>query len=720
MSLHPFLHRKQHELGIALNDVQQKAVLTTEGPLLLLASPGSGKTTTIIMRIGYLIEEKGVDPTRIKAVTFSRASAADMKERYQAFFPNLDSVDFSTIHSLAFQVVREYLRKQRVTYELIEGEVDRPQYHKRMVLRDLYAQLNEESITDDQLEELSTYISLVKNKLLPEEQWQEVECDVTNAYEILRQYESFKQQTSFHLLVDYDDMLTIAHEAFENDYELLSKYQNQFDYVLTDESQDTSMVQHSIIEKLVSNHQNLCVVADDDQSIYTWRAAEPKYLLDFQKVYPNAQILKMEQNYRSSQEIVQTANRFIKQNKNRYDKNMFTENSTHEQVQLKSFHSDHEQIEYVIEELKKAKGYQNIALLYRNNSSSIVLADALNEAGIPFYMKDSDHRFFNHWVVQDILNFMRLAYDPTRMDIFEKVFSKFHGYLSKYQVDQARRGPKDRSVFDLLISYGQLKDFQVKKFKYYQSIYQKMHEHSSKEVIRQIRKELGYERVIKDMCKRLGFNEEGLLETLNLLEVIAEKVDDMVSFAKRLQHLETLMKQSKFNKHQNAVTLSTFHSAKGLEFPAVFMVDLIQGVIPARSDIEAYKESDKEPMEEAVRLFYVGMTRAETRLELLTYGKKFNAKVQPSKFYFDVDRIVNPSKKKQKPEVKKKQHNPNAIQSEEEISVGLKVKHRVFGEGEVVDHMSDYIMVQFEGDIKELALKTCVEFGLIEVLDQRV
>ncbi|WP_017184862.1 ATP-dependent helicase [Alkalibacillus haloalkaliphilus] len=714
MSLHPFLHKKQHELGITLNEVQQKAVLTTEGPLLLLASPGSGKTTTIIMRIGYLIEEKGIRPERIKAVTFSRASAVDMKERYQTFFPNLEVVDFSTIHSLAFQVVREYLRKQCVTYELIEGEVDRPQYHKRMVLRDLYSQLNEESITDDQLEELSTYISLVKNKLLPEDQWHVVECDVTNAYEILRQYESFKQQTPSHLLVDYDDMLTIAHEAFENDNNLLLKYQNQFDYILTDESQDTSMVQHAIIEKLVNNHQNLCVVADDDQSIYTWRAAEPKYLLDFQKVYPNAQILKMEQNYRSSQEIVQTANQFIKQNKNRYDKNMFTENASHEQIQLNSFHSDRKQIEYVIEELKEAKGYQDIALLYRNNSSSIVLADALSEAGIPFYMKDSDHRFFKHWVVQDILNFMRLTYDQTRIDIFERIFSKFHGYLSKNQVEQARRRETNQSVFEKLLSYGQLKDFQFKKFKHYQLVYQKMHEYSPKEVIRQIRKELGYERVIKDMCKRLGFNEEGLMETLNLLEVIAEKADDMIGFAKRLQHLETLMKQSKFNKHQDAVTLSTFHSAKGLEFPTVFMVDLVQGVIPARSDIEAYKEGDVEPMEEAVRLFYVGMTRAETRLELLTYERKFNAKVQPSKLYLDVNRIVNPLEQKPKPEVKKKRHNPNAIQSEEEVSIGLKVKHRVFGQGVIVDWLSDSIMIQFESDLKELVLSTCLYHGLLE------
>ncbi|GAA0451292.1 ATP-dependent helicase [Alkalibacillus silvisoli] len=720
MSLHTFFDRKEDEIGVKLNDVQQEAVLTTEGPLLLLASPGSGKTTTIIMRIGYLIEKKAVEPTRIKAVTFSRASALDMKERYQAFFPKLAPVDFSTIHSLAFQVVREYLYKQGVTYELIEGEIDRPQFHKRMVLRDLFMQLNDEHITDDQLDELSTYISLVKNKLLPEEKWQTVECDVPAALDILKRYEAFKQEAPAHLLVDFDDMLTTANEAFENDHKLLAKYQQQYDYLLTDESQDTSMVQHAIIEKLVRQHQNLCVVADDDQSIYTWRAAEPQYLLDFKKIYPNATILMMEQNYRSTKEIVQTANQFIKQNKNRYDKHMFTENRSHEKVQLKSFTLYDEQVEYIIKQLKSVNNHHDVAILYRNNGSSIILADALNEAGISFYMKDQDQRFFNHWVVQDILNFMRLAYDVSRVDVFERVYSKFYGFLSKQQVEQVRQNPSQQSVFERLIKYGHLKDFQVKKFKQYQLIYQNIHDYSPKEVIRQIRKDLGYEKVIKDMCKRLGFNEEGLIETLNLLEVIAEKAEDMIAFARRLLHLEQLMKESKFNKHQNAVTLSTFHSAKGLEFQSVYMVDLIQGVIPSRTDLEDFKEGKVASIEEAVRLFYVGMTRAETKLELLTYERKYNAKVQPSKFYFDVASLVNPSEnrqvKKQHVAVKKKQYNPNAIQSEDEISVGLIVKHRVFGKGEIVDYMSGSIMIQFESDLKELALSTCLDYGLIELV----
>ncbi len=287
-----FFERKREELGVSLNEVQEKAVLHTQGPLLLLASPGSGKTTTTIMRIGYLIEEMGVSPSRIKAVTFSRASAEDMKKRFQRFFPNHreTSVDFSTIHSLAFEVVRDYFNKNNVTYKLIEGKVDfsekekstvnnNGQLSKKGIIRRIFNEVTGEIISEEQLEEIISYISFIKNKLVSENEWSKVSCDVPHAKTIMKNYEKFKKNGSYLLLVDFDDMLTIANEALGKDQLLLENYQQRYDYFLTDESQDTSMVQHAIIEKLVAKHENLYVVADDDQSIYTWRAAEPHLCL---------------------------------------------------------------------------------------------------------------------------------------------------------------------------------------------------------------------------------------------------------------------------------------------------------------------------------------------------------------------------------------------------------------------------------------------------------
>ena len=265
---------------------------------------------------------------------------------------------------------------------------------KKQILKNLFKRLRNENITEDQMEELTTHISFLKNKLIPKKDWAKYPCTVPMGEQLIEEYETFKQFGTGELLVDYDDMLTIAHEAFTKDAALLRKYQRRYDYVLTDESQDTSMVQHAIIEKLVQNHKNLYVVADDDQSIYTWRAAEPQYLLNFKQVYPHAKILMMEQNYRSSKDIVDTANQFIKQNKHRYDKNMFTKNPANKPIVIKSFEDYRFQSKYLVQELKKLENYHDAAVLFRNNSSSIILINEFERAGIPFYIKDFDNRFF--------------------------------------------------------------------------------------------------------------------------------------------------------------------------------------------------------------------------------------------------------------------------------------------------------------------------------------
>ncbi len=724
-----FFNRKKAELGVSLNDVQKRAVLNTEGPLLLLASPGSGKTTTLIMKIGYLIEVVGLDPARIKAVTFSNASAHDMKERYQRFFSTLPPVEFSTIHSLAFQVVREFFYKRQIQYHIIEGTDPAP-FNKKMLLRDLFKSFNQKAITDDQLEELLTYISLIKNKLLPKEKWSSISCDIPNALQIFQKYERFKRSGADQLLVDYDDMLTIAHQAFEKDHALLTKYQRKYDYLLTDESQDTSLVQHAIIEKLVQNHQNLCVVADDDQSIYSWRAAEPQYLLDFKKVYPDTQILMMEQNYRSSQDIVSVANTFIKQNKNRYNKNMFTENAAYTPVKVKTLSDYQHQSNHIVEQIAKEENLREVAILYRNNASSILLMDALDRAHIPFYMKDSNNRFFSHWIVEDVLNFMRLSYDVTRVDIFERVYSKFHLYLKKSHIQQLKQQPNSETVFDRLIKLTDLKDWQREKIAIYRKHYKQMQRKTPFQVILLIRGEFGYEKVLRNMSEKLGFNIDYLLEVLNTLEEIAKSTNSMVEFANRLNHLASLLKTSKYNRQQHAVTLSTFHSSKGLEFEKVYMIDLIKGIIPSQTEEDKLKEGKREEMEEAVRLFYVGMTRAKRNLELLSYSKRFGKAVAPSKFVLDVKKIVHPEKVHHhaahkttilKTTGKGRKNgipdNPNAINDPAKLQVGLKIKHRVFGTGEITGLTEDTLEIRFKKYSKTLSITTCLEHKLLEVVE---
>lgn len=717
-----FFTRKKNEIGVSLNEVQTKAVVQTEGSLLLLASPGSGKTTTIIMRIGYLIEEKGVDPSRIKAVTFSRASANDMKERFRRFFPHLSPVDFSTIHSFAFEVVKEHFWRTKNYYQIIEGDVEmeekekfdanHPPLHKKIILRNLFKSIVGDNITDDQMDELTTYISFIKNKMIPAEQWSKVKVDVPEAERILREYESFKRSGHSKLLVDFDDMLTIAEQVLRSNRELLRKYQNRFDYVLTDESQDTSMVQHAIIEKLVRKHGNLCVVADDDQAIYSWRGAEPSYLLNFKQVYPHATTLFMEQNYRSSKDIVDVANQFIKRNKNRYDKNMFTNNPPNQPIKIKSFRDYRDQAKYLVREIQKVEHLSEVAVLYRNNSSSISLMNEFERAGIPFYMKDADNRFFSHWVVEDILNFMRMTFTDKRPDILEKIHLKMNGYISKQQMAAVKEINNNESVFDNLLKYAQLQDYQVNQLQVCKETFLQMQGMPPRHAMRVIRDRIGYEKAIQKMCERLGFRKEYLIGILNTLEEIADTLKTMEEFANRLKHLEMVLKTSKTRKGQNSVTFSTFHSSKGLEFEWVYMIDLIEGMIPSSDD-----QDKTELMEEATRLFYVGMTRAKKHLELIMYQEKDGEKVRESSFVTNVRNIMNPPVQIPKKEGQKKTtipYNPNAMKSKSELSAGMIIKHRVFGRGEVVQLNEDTLEIRFKAGLKKLSTKTCLEMGLLE------
>lgn len=708
-----FFEQKKQELGVQLNKIQRKAVERTEGPLLLLACPGSGKTTTMIMRIGYLIEEKGIAPQRIKAITFSKASAKDMLERYKRFFPSHEPADFSTIHSLAFQITRQYFKGSR--YVMIEGS-ETNGLHKKRLLREMYQTENDEQITEEQLDELTSFISFVKNKMIERENWFKLKEPFPGAIEILKTYEAFKENYDYRL-VDYDDMLTLANEALEKDPALLANYQQRWDYIMTDESQDTSLIQHAIVEKLVARHQNLCVVADDDQSIYTWRAAEPTYLLRFREVYPDAYIMKMERNYRSSKSIVDTANTFIKTNKKRHDKNMFTKREQGNPIVIKRLSSEEAQFKYVMKELKQLTEYGEVAILYRNNSSSTLLMSELERLGIPFYMKDADNRFFSHWIVEDMLNFMRFSLKPERVDIYAKIASKTNAYWSAPQLRfLSRMKPTNKNAFDEINRNLTLKDYQIKILAEQKKWFQALQKMKPLTVIRTIRGELGYDQMLSSRAEKFGMRLNYLQQILITLEQIAEPLPSMMEFAKRLKELEKVTQQAKVEKTDEMLTLSTFHSAKGLEFEHVYMLDLLEGIIPTEEDSES-----TDALEEARRLFYVGMTRAKKHLELISYDKE-------SRFVEEVREIIMPASTARKPIKEQRQivkapvnlnvpDNPNAVRKEDALSVGVKVRHRVFGAGEIVERDDERLSIQFAKERKDLMIDICISYKLLEVIE---
>lgn len=706
-----FFERKKRQLNIQLNEVQKQAVLAVDGPLLLLACPGSGKTTTIIMRIGYLIEELNVQPKRIKAITFSKASANDMKKRFRTLFPDLPAADFSTIHSLAFTISKKWLSKQGRKFTLLEG------YPKQNALKAACKFVLKENATEDQLNSLSTYISLLKNQMIPPVNWTEKGEPFEQAAKIARRYEMMKEDTADMTLLDFDDLLLTAEEAMRSDEELGMEFQLKYDYILTDESQDTSLVQHKIVEHLTAMHGNLCVVADDDQSIYAWRGADPDYLMDFKLVYPEAKLLNMEQNYRSSQEIVSTSATFIQRNTKRWEKNMHTENGSKGAIQLKRFDTAKRQLDYVTYELLAEEDLSEVAILFRNNSSSTPFVNELHRRGIPFYMKDADDKFFSHWVVEDVLNFMRLSFNVERKDVFAKIAGKMNLFVSRSQLQQFENSTIKGNVFEAFPQMTVLKDSQVRKIEAYAEVYNKIPDMRPAQIIRIIRYELGYEESLVSMASKFGYRADSLKGILDTLEGIAEQTRTMVEFAEQLKTLEQAVQEAKQEPSGQSVTLSTFHSAKGLEFKRVFMIDLLKGVIPSEEDM-----LDRAALEEARRLFYVGMTRAKERLELLSYSMEDGKQKEDSKFVNEVRGILLPKLKKslsrnestsvQAP--KSVPINPHGISDRNLLAQGTLVKHRIFGKGQILEVSDESIEIRFTSATKRLALQPVLEKRMLE------
>ncbi|MCD5325402.1 MULTISPECIES: ATP-dependent helicase [Pontibacillus] len=724
-----FFTRMEEATGVRLNEVQQEAVVHTDGPLLLLASPGSGKTTTLNMKIGYLLLEKKVRPDRIMAITFSKQSAQDMSERFDEFFSELtnDKVHFSTIHSFAFKVVREALRKEGQDFQLIEGQINEGEWkkgfdgqhvplHKKFILKKLFEDENGTQISDDEMDELMTYISFVKNRMLTGKELYKVKANVKNAASIYESYERFKKEYTHSLLLDFDDMLTYCHQSLLDDPEILNRYQQQFEYILTDESQDNSVVQHEIVELLAKPQDNLCVVADDDQSIFMWRGSDVTKLLQFEKTYPDATVLTMSQNYRSSVEIVEVSNQFIKRNQNRFHKEMFTENPSANPIAIKAMRSYEDQLKYVTEQVKKSSPEEEVAVLYRNNASAVPLADKLSKAGIDFYMKDIDAKFFKHWIVEDILNFMRLTYNDRRADILERIHTKFNAYITKRQIAFLKNRQSQESVFDLLLET-ELPSYQKKNVTQAKKLFAEMNKMEPARAIRVIRDRLGYDKAIQKMVEKFGFNGEHLFTVLDTLEEIAEGLGSLKGFADRLKELEQLVQTSKYNKQTCSLTLTTFHSAKGLEYDKVYMIDLINGVVPSKDDMDQYRKKEYGPMEEAVRLFYVGMTRARTHLELLTYGYKGQERVSESQFVTNVRRIAKfPDEKRAVTRRKKPAPDlsDESLLGWDEIEVGKSVEHQKFGAGVIKEYGGDAITIQFdEIGYKEFNAEICIDNGIL-------
>ncbi|MDD2446514.1 MAG: ATP-dependent helicase [Tissierellia bacterium] len=618
-----------------LSDEQEKAINHINGPALVLAVPGAGKTTVLIHRTNNLIENHGVYPERILSITFSKASAIDMKNRFTNTFPDhSDSlVKFSTIHAFCYSLIKEYSFLNKIQYTLIEDTKNK--LNKYNLLKQIYSETNNEYITEEKLDSLLNAIGYIKNMMItPDEYVKYNKVDISNFMDIYKKYEFFKRKNN---LLDFDDMLTISLDVLTGNKYMLHKYRNKFDYYQLDEGQDTSKIQLAIINMLASPKNNIFIVADDDQSIYGFRGAYPKGLLNFTKEYKNGKLYYMEHNYRSTKNIVSICNNFIKTNKLRYNKEIITNNDFLEPIDIVRVKSMKDQYKFILEDLKK-HDLANSCILYRNNLSAIGLIEAFERNNIEFYTRDSKLRFFSHWVLQDIINLMKFSYDTSNMDIYEKVYYKVKGYISKKYINYASTLNYSSSVFDRIMEYPGLSEYYKKTLRQLKLDFKKLSKLKPYNQILYIEKDLEYGNYLKENSMKFGYTYDTLLNILFYLKSIAKYTNDLSEFIGRLKQLQYLSVNSRNNK--DTITFSTIHSAKGLEFDNVYMIDLVEGDFPSISSLEALDKNDFEPLEEERRLFYVGMTRAKKHLTLITTKQIGDQTFEPSRFLHELQQQI--------------------------------------------------------------------------------
>ncbi len=671
---------------IYLNPQQRQAVLDDSARLLLLAVPGSGKTTVMVSRIARLIGEKGISPSSILTMTFSREAARDMEARFRSLFPELPCPRFSTIHSFCYQVLAHSSRVQAKplprNIETENAPIRRPQ-----LLRRLYNSLNPDYIGDDALETLESEITFITNRLLSPEELSGYPFETARLGEIYQQYTAFKRENN---LMDFDDMLTLTLSLFEQQPDLLRQYRQRFRYLNLDEAQDTSLLQHRVIEKLAGSCDGLFMVGDEDQSIYSFRGACPQELLRFGSIYPGARILKLEQNFRSEREIVERANLFIRQNQNRYDKNMFCdrpEGDSIYELELPDYSGQYDQILELVRTLPPG---ERLAVLYRNSESAVPLVDLMEKNGIPFYIKEHRSPFFKSFIVRDILSYIRLSRDPNDITAFRSIYPRL--YLSKkiYEYTEAHHTEYD-SVLDTVLSVRMLRESDIRRITELRDRLPRIWDMSPSRAIQYIEDRLGYGSYLES---RSGSTSEKLRHKLSILKTIAAGCPTNSAFLARLGELEHHLTEPRQDRTA-AVTLSTMHASKGLEFDRVAVLDLIEDLFPSADTVEALGQGEPAAYEEEVRLFYVAVTRAKQRLYLFEAERSNNRPAYPSRFLYQLlGEAYSPALR----------------------LAGRKIYHSSYKRGVVLEHDGDTITAEFElFGKRSFSLSYCMEHNILKL-----
>lgn len=602
---------------MGFNEAQTQAIQHTDGPCLVLAGPGSGKTLTIVNRVKYLIEKQKVRPEEILVVTFTRFAAAEMKSRLCLVMGKRDlPVTVGTFHGIyygilkwAYRMNQENILSETEKYQILRGVINK----ERMEIFD----------EEDFIQDIAAEIGKVKNNRIPLEEFVSEKCSADAFRNIYRNYEQHRKELK---KIDFDDMLVLCYELFRSRLDVLAQWQKKFRYILIDEFQDINRIQYDVIRMLAQPENNLFVVGDDDQAIYGFRGADSELMLGFGKDFPNAKQILLGMNYRSTANIVQNSLKLIENNVERYSKKLEANREGGSCLHIQEVKDPVEEAEYVLEEIQKCKENgikeEEIAILFRVHTDARAVVEAMVERKIPFQMKEHLPNIYEHFIAKDIMAYFRLATGARHRQDFLQIMNRPKRYLGRDSVAGAKVSFEDMRKFycdkDWMID-------RIDQFEWDVKMLMKMAPYAA---IQYIRKRIGYDDFLKEYAFTHQINRSDLNEVLAEIEEAAKAFSSVEEwFAHVEEYTETLkVKEKERNRPRPGVRLMTIHASKGLEFKQVFLIAANEGRIPYQK-----AKTDKE-IEEERRLFYVAMTRAKDFLKICYVKIKNGKEVTPSRF----------------------------------------------------------------------------------------
>lgn len=650
-----------------------------DGPMLVLAGPGSGKTSVITNRTRALIEEYGINPREILVITFTKAAATEMKERFLAMMGiEQSAVNFGTFHAIFFTILKY---AYNFTAANILREEDKVRFFTEMI-RKMQLEIEDEK---EFVSNIISEVSLVKSERMQVNYYYSMNCSEEAFQKIYKEYESYLRSQN---LIDFDDMLLMCYELLVKRPDILKIWQQKFRYILVDEFQDINQVQYDIVKLLAKPDDNLFIVGDDDQSIYRFRGAKPEIMLNFAKDYPNCKQVLLDYNFRSTQTIVKAALNVVRNNTNRFDKKISAVKQGGEPIQVVTFRTLEEENIQVVKEIQKLRQegvrLTEIAVLFRTNTGARGLIDKLMEFNIPFRMRDSIPNIFEHWITKNLMAYMKLAMGQNERSLFLEIMNRPKRYVTREALNE-----EEISLSKMMTRY-QDKPWMVERLEKLQYDLTMLKRMAPSAAIIYIRKAIGYDEYLEDYAKYRRIKVEELYDTIEELQESAKGYETYQEWFDHMQEYKQELQEQMENRrryHVDSISLATMHSSKGLEYEAVFIVDANEGITPH------HKAALEEDMEEERRMFYVAMTRAKRLLYIYSAKERYNKEFTRSRFVGEM------------------------LFNKQELEPGCRVTHKSYGEGKVEKIEERKITIYFERLRKSrvLDMDFCIQNGLLEI-----